>query len=140
MRQAIVSEALKWVGTPFRHQGRALGVGVDCVGLPLCVAQALGLLPPEFRTGPYGRQPHVPDLLARAGEVLTEISPREAQGGDIVLMAVPPERVPMHFGILTLGGGVIHASEPLGRVVKHGMSALWWSCVKKVYRFPGVEA
>ena len=30
---AIVAEALAWLGTPYRHQGARKGVGCDCLGL-----------------------------------------------------------------------------------------------------------
>lgn len=32
-RERILIEARKWIGTPYHHKGRVLGVGVDCGGL-----------------------------------------------------------------------------------------------------------
>ena len=32
-REAIVSEARRWIGTPYRHQASLIGVGADCLGL-----------------------------------------------------------------------------------------------------------
>lgn len=138
MRSAIIAEAESWIGTPFRHQGRAKGVGVDCVGLPVAVAQALGLLPGDYDTGPYGRQPNPRELLSRAAAVGRRVDIADAGPGDVLLLALPPDRVPMHFGILDYAGGLIHASEPLGRVVRHGMTPEWWRQVHAVYRLPGV--
>jgi hypothetical protein len=47
--EALVAEARRWLGTPFRHQGRIRGEGVDCIGLVLEPARALGLT--ESRLG-----------------------------------------------------------------------------------------
>lgn len=44
-RLSVVGEALAWVGTPYHHQGRIKGAGVDCGMILLEVFEALGLLP-----------------------------------------------------------------------------------------------
>ena len=31
--EAVVAEALTWIGTPYRHQGCRKGIGCDCLGL-----------------------------------------------------------------------------------------------------------
>lgn len=41
-RAAIIAVSRTWIGTPFVHQGRVKGLGCDCVGIPLCVAEELG--------------------------------------------------------------------------------------------------
>lgn len=33
-RRAVVREAATWIGTPFRHEARVKGAGVDCVYMP----------------------------------------------------------------------------------------------------------
>ncbi len=35
----VVRTARTWLGTPYHHQGRLKGVGVDCAGLLIGVAQ-----------------------------------------------------------------------------------------------------
>ena len=42
MGEAVVAQARAWLGTPWRHQGRSPR-GVDCAGLVVLVARALGL-------------------------------------------------------------------------------------------------
>lgn len=39
----IVREARSMVGTPFHHQGRLPGCGLDCVGLAVAIADRLGI-------------------------------------------------------------------------------------------------
>ena len=60
----ICQQARTWLGTPFKHQGRVKGVGVDCLGLLIGVAQELDLRDAQgrklaaFDALDYG---HVPD-------------------------------------------------------------------------------
>ena len=42
-RDRIIQTALDYLDTPYHHQGRVKGVGVDCAGLVICVARDLGL-------------------------------------------------------------------------------------------------
>ena len=42
-KEDVVREAKTWLGTPFHHQGRLKGVGVDCAGVIVCVAKELKL-------------------------------------------------------------------------------------------------
>jgi cell wall-associated NlpC family hydrolase len=44
-RAAVVAEAQAWLGTPFHHQGRVKGSGVDCAMLLAEVYQRCGLVP-----------------------------------------------------------------------------------------------
>ena len=39
--EAVVKEALSWLGTPYRHQGSRKGVGCDCLGLVMGVWRAI---------------------------------------------------------------------------------------------------
>ncbi len=39
----VVRVARTWLGTPYHHQGRVKGAGVDCAGLSVGVAKELGL-------------------------------------------------------------------------------------------------
>lgn len=41
-RAEIVAEARSWVDTRFLHLGRVKGAGVDCIGLVISVARAVG--------------------------------------------------------------------------------------------------
>jgi NlpC/P60 family putative phage cell wall peptidase len=59
---AVVAEALTWLGTPYRHQGSRKGVGCDCLGLVLGVWRAIHGASPEL-PGPYA-----PDWAEAGGE------------------------------------------------------------------------
>ena len=44
-RAAVIAEARSWIGTPYLHQGRVKGGGIDCAMLLLEVFERVGLVP-----------------------------------------------------------------------------------------------
>ena len=52
-RAAVVAEARRWVGTPYRHQASVRGAGADCLGLVRGVWRALRGAEP-VAVPPYG--------------------------------------------------------------------------------------
>lgn len=124
-RADIVAEARRWLGTPFLHQGRTRGVGVDCVGLLIGVARALGLVAPELDVTGYPRTPQGNTIVDRCGEHLPRLELAEAQPGDVLVVRI--DVLPQHAGILAdyrYGGlSIIHALDQRGRhrgsVVEH---------------------
>ena len=59
-RQAVVQEALSWIGTPYHHHGRIKGPGggVDCLMLLAEVFERCGLVDP-VDPGNYARDWHM---------------------------------------------------------------------------------
>lgn len=56
-RQNVVAEARTWLRTPYHHQGRIKGVGVDCAMLLCEVYEAVGLIP-HVDPSPYPQDWH----------------------------------------------------------------------------------
>jgi cell wall-associated NlpC family hydrolase len=141
----VVRRARVYLGTPFLHQGRVLGRGVDCVGLILSVAEDLQLVDRAGRPFKrsdyhnYGRQP-----LERFvhDECLARLEKRplaELKDGDVVSMRVP--HLPTHTAIVALRDGVehvIHAYEGSSGVVEHILSLPWRRRIVGAFCFPGV--
>ncbi len=147
-RPVVVASARRWVGTPYRHQSRTLGRGVDCVGLIIAVGLDAKVLDwSEGRFEPwagYGRLPNPRRMRAGLEEFLVEIEAADARDGDIPWFAWRAGR-PMHVGILStddcLGEPrpmVIHATSTIGQVVEHGFAAEWPGRVEAWFRYPGV--
>jgi cell wall-associated NlpC family hydrolase len=135
--EALVAEARRWLGTPFRHQGRIRGEGVDCIGLVLEPARALGLT--DYRPGAYSRLPDAGTLQCELARHLVTVTKAGMRPGDVLLVAAPLS--PCHLALVgELGGAptMIHASGPIGRVVEHGIDAVWEGRIRGVYRFPGL--
>jgi NlpC/P60 family putative phage cell wall peptidase len=130
----VVAEALSWRGTPYRHQGRLRGVGVDCLGLIAMVGRALGLT--DYDRLDYGRLPNPRRMRAELKAHLVEIPLTAAQAGDIVHMAWQVE--PMHLGILT-PLGIVHAYSLIPAVVEHQIDDAWRARMRFAYRYPGLQ-
>lgn len=137
-REDLIRTARSYLGTPWVHQGRVKGAGVDCGGLLIGVAQELGLLTFEERA--YGRIPDGHMLRAVCEAYLQRIDVAELRPGDVLLMRFKEH--PQHLALLGELGGrqtLIHAYSAAGRVVEHGLDEVWRARIVAAYRFPGVE-
>ena len=138
---AVVVEALTWLGTPYRHQGRRKGVGCDCLGLVLGVWRTVYGVTPE-QPGPYA-----PDwaeagggerLLTGARRNFTEKDLREMSAGDLLIFRWRPHLPAKHAGILVGPDRFVHAYE--GTAVS--LSALvpqWRKRIAGVFAFPDTD-
>jgi cell wall-associated NlpC family hydrolase len=111
-RDAVIGEARSWIGTPYRHMGRAKGPrgGVDCAQLVWAVFHNVGLTP-FLALEPYPRdfmlhqgiERYLAIVLDRAREV------EEPLPGDVVLYRVG--RLYSHGAIIDAPGWprIIHA-------------------------------
>lgn len=134
----IVKSARELLDTPFHHQGRLAGVGVDCVGLVILVARKLGYVAQDFDFTGYPRYPDGKVLIQQLGLHLIEIQQHQMQFGDIVCVAF--DKYPQHVGIIgdyRHGGfSIIHAAGKHGKVIE---TRLMFSNAMKfvsAYRFP----
>ncbi|TKT81236.1 NlpC/P60 family protein [Aquamicrobium sp. LC103] len=112
--EEVVAEAMRWLGTPYRHQGAMRGVGCDCLGLVRGVWREI-----------YGREPetsgsYAPDWAeAGTGEPLLEAARRhciekpigEMEPGDLILFRWKPPHAAKHLGILFTSDSFIHAYQ-----------------------------
>ena len=109
---AIVDAARALIGTPFHHQGRVPGVGVDCAGVPILVARALGLTAPDFDVNGYSAAPDGSTLQAYCDAHLDPAA--DPQLGGVVLVAWK-DGPPQHLGVVVpyLHGGLamVHAES-----------------------------
>ncbi len=112
-RPEIIAAARQWLGTPFHHQARLKGIGVDCIGLVIGVARELGLVAADFDIPAYPRVPDGTSLMGAARQHMTEMAQSTMQPGDVIAVAFGVD--PQHFGILgdyRHGGfSIIHAAS-----------------------------
>jgi cell wall-associated NlpC family hydrolase len=143
-REQIVSEAREWIGTPYRHQARAKGVAVDCVGLLIGVARRLGLVAPDFDVTGYTRRPDGWTLIEECERHMTRLERDFMRYGDGVIVRFDAE--PQHFGFVAPyrhgGWSIIHATAKYGCVVEtrllFGRAPLAMKFVA-AYRLPGIQ-
>lgn len=138
----IIAQARGWIGTPYHHQARLKGVGCDCLGLVVGVADELGLKHEDgralssFDETDYSRQPDGERLTRMLQSVLHEVPKEEAAPGDLALFTI--ERNPQHVGLLTEYEGdlgVIHSYAPSRKVVEHRLDKKWQQRIIKVFRW-----
>jgi NlpC/P60 family putative phage cell wall peptidase len=137
-QKAIIDSARKWIGTPFVHQGRRLGAGVDCAGVVIGVAEDLGIAPVGFRDPKgYASNPANRLIEELMDKWLVRVPKSEVQPGDILFFKYA--RLPQHMGILTDRGTFVHAYKVGPGVVEVTYDRAWQRATVRAYRFRGVE-
>ena len=145
----IIRAARGWIGTPFHHQGRVKGVGVDCIGLLVGIARELeltddkGILLADYDQPNYSPLPDGMGLKTAVSLRLLELpSIGEASRGDVYLFRFQQD--PQHVGILSElpdgAPGIIHCYSNSGKVVEHRLNDTWRNLIVAAYRFPNLQA
>ncbi len=140
MSDAIVAEARTWLGTPFHHQNRFKGGGVDCIGLIVCVFDALGLPYEDERH--YSRVPTrningstIEQRLAKYCHQVTDYQP-----GDIGYTEIA-NGIPHVYFVADKGlacrFSMIHAYSTVGCVVEHDLTDKWIGRTRSFWRTHG---
>lgn len=138
--QPVLSEARRWIGTPYQHQCSTPGAGTDCLGLIRGVWRAL-----------YGREPmdvppYTPDwaqetgretLLEAARACLTPVSLNDAGPGHVLLFRMQTGARIKHAAIKSAPDRMIHAYW--GRSVTETFLIPYWQrrCVY-AFAFPDI--
>lgn len=141
-RQDVVRAARQLLDTPYHHQGRLRGVGVDCVGLLIGVARDLGLVPSGFDVPPYPRTPDGTSLMHLAELHMQPLQPGEAvQPGHVVVVRFDQE--PQHLGVAAdyrHGGlSLIHSVARPGRVIETRLMFSRAMAFVAAFQLPGVD-
>ena len=146
-RAQIVAEARSFKGTPYQDKGRMKGRGLDCVGLPLMVAGALGLKDKDGKLihgglyTDYSSQPLADYVHQLCMKHLVHRPVREAKEGDVVSVAVAT--APCHVGILGRDDAgnltLIHAfNSGKNIVIEQPIDEKWRRRLRAAFKFPEV--
>jgi hypothetical protein len=146
--QDIIRAARGWIGTPFHHQARVKGVGVDCIGLLVGIARELeltddkGLPLADYDQPNYSPLPDGRGLKTAVSLHLLELaSAGEASLGDVYLFRFQQD--PQHVGILSElpdgAASIIHCYSNTGKVVEHRLNDTWRKLIVAAYRFPNLQ-
>ncbi len=137
MRDRIVAEARRWIGTPYRHQASALGAGCDCLGLLRGVWRAeYGPEPPVPPYSPdWDEVAHEDVLLGAAQMHLVEIPVKALRPGDVILFRMARGAVAKHLGICSGAESFIHAYSGHG-VVESRLTHPWRRRIATAFSFP----
>lgn len=137
----IIILARSAIGTPFRHQGRDVGKGLDCAGLLTHILRELGI-DHKDRTG-YARMPSGGQIETALEDhvsigVIYRIQLSEMQLGDFVLMKFEGENASRHLGVCA-GNTLIHAWAIARKVCEHDFDDMWKRRVTRAYRLVGLN-
>ena len=140
-RHEFVTEARRWIGTPYRHQASMIGSGADCLGLVRGVWRHLIGDEPE-RIPAY-----TADWSEPSGEEILLISalrwllPKPLDSneiGEVVLFRMRPGGVAKHLGISAETNGlrtIVHSYTDHG-VVETSLSLPWQRKIVGRFDFP----
>jgi len=128
IQNKFIEVARSYVGTPFLHQGRLPGVGLDCIGVIVCAAHEIGIN--LIDSTDYDREPNSDKLQSEIQKQLVRVI--MLIPGDILLIAYM--RDPRHTAIYT-GSTIIHAHNRVDKVVEHNIDDRLMSHVKSIWRF-----
>lgn len=128
LREAVITEALSWVDTPYRDQGHVKGGAIDCAMLLVAAWVNPGVVMP-FDPRPYPPQWHLHHKRERYLEWMEECAKEVTvwRPGDIVLWQFA--RCFSHAGIIVNEAGhVVHALKEFGKCTLTDMdeSFLCW--------------
>lgn len=122
------------IDTPFHHQGRKPGVGLDCVGLLVAAARAIGY--PIIDCPGYSPDPRLDDRLI--GYLKKNLDPVEGprEAGDVLVLKLNTRKgSPCHVGLLSAPGRILHAYLPARRVLDMPVKPKWWGQIHSVWRW-----
>lgn len=139
---AIIKEARSWLSTPYQHQAKVKGVGVDCVGLIIAVGVKLNLVPDELlKIDGYARTPNPKHMQRIIEKNLDSITQADVMPGDIAWIQWR-KGLPMHMGFISCYNGkatILHALSTAGMVTEHTLSKEWSDRVLSYWRFRGIS-
>lgn len=127
----LVNEARGWLNTPFHHQGRAKGRGVDCIGLPIGCLKELGVV--TYNPDGYAREPD--GTMEKYLSANLEEIPMQA--GALLLFKIRTN--PQHIAIATDYGMIHSFSGGAKKVIEHRIDEWWAKRLLKIYALPGVD-
>ncbi|KAB2654995.1 peptidase P60 [Brucella tritici] len=136
--EEVLSEAERWIGTPYRHGASTRGVSCDCLGLVRGVWRAL-----------YGDEPEAPGVYApdwadvSCGDPMLEAASRHMNRraspvpmpGDLVVFRWRVGLAAKHLGIMAHENRFIHAYQGHS-VMASALVPQWRNRIAGIFIFP----
>lgn len=126
----MIAAARACVGTPFHHQGRLAGVGLDCIGLVVIALRAAGVKIDDRLD--YGVRPDGASLI-KAIEDHGGHAVHGIEAGDVLVIRY--DQQPQHVAIATSSDKMVHSFAPAGKVVETTIGPYWRRRIIGTYYF-----
>lgn len=134
LEHRVVAEAKTWIGTPYKHLGRDR-FGIDCAGLIIKVAHALGIS--DYDTSNYSRRPNPQEFLRELRGKMDRVPKGELAHGMVGVFREPSH--PCHVGIFERDEDgrlfIIHSYAPARKVVREPLTEDRMSRLLMVFRY-----
>ena len=128
--ETMIAAARACLGTPFHHQGRLPGQGLDCIGLVIIALRAAGFMVQDRQD--YARWPEgealAAALVAHGAQALAIMQP-----GTVLLFMIAGQA--QHVALATGETRMIHAYAPAGKVVETDINSVWQRRLVGLYQF-----
>jgi NlpC/P60 family putative phage cell wall peptidase len=137
----IVTEARRWIGTPYLHQASARGAGTDCLGLLRGIWRAVLGAEPEAvpaYTEDWAEPSRREVLMEAAERWLVPKAMGAAGAGDVLLFRMRDGSIAKHLGIQSDAGATprfVHAYTGHG-VIESPLSQPWQRRIVARFAFP----
>jgi len=139
-RQQVIEQARTWLGTPYHHQGRIKGIGVDCIGFIIGALMEVGISNldrQEFQE--YGRcPPRGKGMLKYFDELTISVGYNYKPADLLVFWINDTTKRPQHIAMAT-DYGIIHTHSSVGKVVENVLDEAWLAKFICAYQVPGVS-
>jgi cell wall-associated NlpC family hydrolase len=136
MINKLIEEARKYLGVPWKHQGRTMN-GVDCVGFLILAFKALDI--PILEIKGYSRNPDGVALKKIMDDQpnFIEVPKSEIRPGDILLFKI--RKHPQHVALVVPSNtgdlGIIHSyNGGMKKVIEHNLADYWRTRIISAYR------
>jgi NlpC/P60 family putative phage cell wall peptidase len=137
--EQIVTEARRWIGTPYRHQQSLKGVGCDCLGLVRGVWRAITgraepMIVPAYASA-WNDGSGAETMLDAFAAHLVAVPAGEAAPGDVLVFRWRPHLPAKHCGVMSAPGRMVHAYQS-AKLVAESRTLAWEPRLAAAFRFP----
>lgn len=130
-RSQFLEKTKEYLNTPFRHQGRIKGVGIDCVGVPIAVSKEFGISDIKYTN--YKRLPDGNTLITMLGKYCDPVSSYDdIKLSDLLVFRIETE--PQHVGVYAGNDTFIHSYYNAHKVLLSELDSYWKERIVAIFR------
>jgi cell wall-associated NlpC family hydrolase len=126
----LIEVARSWLNTPWQHNQKTKGIGVDCVNFLNAIANESGVIIEEIPEH-YGRVATDNNIEEYLERNFKKKPTKDIEKNNIILYAFSGYK--NHVALATSNNTIIHANSRVGKVVEHNIDGVWLRCINSVW-------